>query len=131
MDYGKTREKIYLAIRGIIEKYSCLDLTVRNVSYSWHETSSDRIKKINKKTFLQNATPENIARFYNICSENNALLNYPKEFMESFKKYDPCFEDNIENYKFENKSSIKLKLEKLSRNNQLSNRRKEKERSVR
>ncbi len=133
-DYGETREKIYLAIRGKIEKYSCLDLSVRNVSYCWHETPYAKIKEIKKRTFFKNATPKNIARFYSISPKYNSLLNYPKKLMDSFKEYEPYFEDNVKKYKSENKSSIKLELEKLKNTTEsksLLNRKKEKERFVR
>lgn len=133
-DYGETREKIYLAIRGKIEKYSFLDLSVRNVSYSWHETPNARIKEINKRTFFKNATSKNIARFCGMLPDENTLLNYPKKLMESFKQYEPYFEDRIKKYKSENKSSIKLELEKLknsANNKTLLNRKKEKEWYVR
>lgn len=134
VDYGETREKIYLALRGKIEKYSCLNLTVRNVSYCWHETPNASIKEINKRTFFKNATSKNIARFYSILPEDNALLNYPPKLMESFKEYEPYFEENIKSYKSENKASVKLKLEKLknsTKSKTLLNRRKENERFVR
>lgn len=54
--------------------------------------------------------------------------------MESFKEYEPYFEDRIKKYKSENKSSIKLELEKLknsANNKTLLNRKKEKEWYVR
>ena len=128
VNYGETREKVYLAIRGKIEKYSCLDLAVRNVSYCWHETPNASIREIKKRTFLNKATTKNIARFSGIFPEDNAILNYPKKLMESFKEYEPYFEDSINSYKSENKSSIKLELEKLknsTKSRNLINRKKE------
>ena len=134
VDYGETREKVYLAIRGTIEKYSCLDLTVRDVSYCWHETSNASIKEINKKFFLKNATSENIARFYSILPEYNAILNYPPKLMDSFKKHEPYFEDRIKKYKDENKLSVRLNLinlKKCKNNKSIVTKKEEQERIVR
>ncbi len=75
-DYGRTREKVYLAVKGKIKPSPNLYLEVRNVGLLWHETPTSKIEKISKSEFMRNATGDNVARFYSSLPEYNNLLNY-------------------------------------------------------
>lgn len=87
-DYGKTKEKVYLAIKGIIKPHPNLYLDVRNIGFLWHEAGGkDKIEKISKLEFKKNATGNNVARFYSTMPQYNELLNYSPEIWEQLKKY--------------------------------------------
>lgn len=86
-DYGTTREKIYLAVKGKIKSRPTLYLEVRNVSSLWHETSTSKIEKISKAEFMKNATGENVARFYSTLPEYNNLLNYSPKIWKQLDDY--------------------------------------------
>lgn len=86
-DYGRTREKIYLAVKGRIKDIPTLYLEVRNVGMLWHETPTSKIEKISKSEFIKNATGENVARFYSSLPEYNNLLNYSPKIWKQLENY--------------------------------------------
>lgn len=86
-DYGTTREKVYLAIKGKIKPESTLYLEVRNVGSLWHETYNSKIEKISKAEFMKNATGKNVARFYSTLPEYNNLLNYSPKIWKQLEDY--------------------------------------------
>lgn len=86
-DYGRTREKIYLAIKGKLKDRPTLYLEVRNVGMLWHETFTSKIEKISKSEFMKNATGENVARFYSSLPEYNNLLNYSPKIWKQLDNY--------------------------------------------
>lgn len=89
-DYGRTREKIYLAVKGRIKDRPTLYLEVRNVGMLWHETPTSKIEKISKSEFMKNATGENVARFYSSLPEYNNLLNYSPKIWKQLDNYRYC-----------------------------------------
>jgi hypothetical protein len=115
-DYGKTREKIYLAVKGKIKSNPTLYLAVRNVSELWHETSTSKIEKISKAEFMKNATGENIARFYSTLPEYNNLLNYSPKLWKQLDEYnwgDDYGKSFRKAKKVNNKKSVKNELKNL------------------
>lgn len=86
-NYGRTREKIYLAVKGRIKERPTLYLEVRNVGMLWHETPTSKIEKISKSEFMKNATGENVARFYSSLPEYNNLLNYTPKIWKQLDDY--------------------------------------------
>lgn len=86
-DYGTTREKVYLAVKGKVRPSPNLYLEVRNVGLLWHETSTSKIEKISKAEFIKNANGKNVARFYNTLPEYNNLLNYSPKIWKQLEDY--------------------------------------------
>ena len=112
------KEKIYLAIRGKINKDNpMLYLEIRNVSELWHETFFKKIEKISRAEFRKNATGNNVARFYDL--EYNNLLNYSPKIWKELEKYN-WGDDYGKSYRkakmINNKKSIKDELKDLKRN---------------
>lgn len=117
-DYGTTREKIYLAIKGKIKPSPNLYLDVRNVGMLWHETPTSKIEKISKSEFMKNATGENVARFYSSLPEYNNLLNYSPELWKQLDKYNFGYNYG-KNYEKANrinhKKSVKADLKEIDK----------------
>lgn len=86
-DYGRTREKIYLAVKGKIKPSPNLYLEVRNVGMLWHETPTSKIEKISKSEFMKNAAGDTVARFYSSLPEYNNLLNYSPKIWKQLESY--------------------------------------------
>ncbi len=105
-DYGRTREKIYLAIKGRLKDRPTLYLEVRNIGMLWHETFTSKIEKISKSEFMKNATGENVARFYSSLPEYNNLLNYSPKIWKQLDNYN-WGNDYGKSYRKASKSNIK------------------------
>lgn len=132
VDYGATREKIYLAIKGKIDmEHPILYLQVRNVSSLWHRTNNSNIKKISKFAFLKKATGHNIVRFYSTLPEYNKLLNYPKSLQQYFERFESNW--NNQNKESSNKKSVLSEIKQIKIFAKLNNKVKSKdiERNVR
>lgn len=115
-DYGTTREKIYLAIKGKVKPRPTLYLDVRNVGMLWHETSTSKIEEISRSEFMKNATGENVARFYSSLPEYNNLLNYSPKIWKQLENY-TWRDDYGKSYrkanKINNKKSVMNELKDL------------------
>lgn len=118
MDYGETREKVYLAIKGKIEPRPMLYLEVRRGSQLWHEAGGkDKIEKISRKEFMKNATGRNVAKFYSSLPEYNNLLNYSPKIWKEMSKYNYPYDNYGKSYnqaiKKNNKKSVMNELKEL------------------
>lgn len=70
--------KVYIAIRGIIEKGTVLPIMLDGGGYDWEEEDNSKIKSISKEEFLKKANEKNIVYFMDADSRNY-LLHYPKK----------------------------------------------------
>lgn len=119
MDYGKTNEKVYLAIKGKLDTKPILHLEVRNASQLWQDTGrKNKIERITRKEFIKNANGGNVAKFYSFLPENNLLKYSPKiwqemsQFMYSNNNYGKSHTKAI---KKNNKESVRNELKELKR----------------
>lgn len=73
--------KVYMAIKGKIEKNTILPIMSNGVGYEWKEDKKSKIKSISEQEFLIKATTKNIVYFYSE-DKSNYLLNYPKHLQK-------------------------------------------------
>lgn len=78
----ETIKKVYLAIKGNIEKGTTLPIMTDSVGYDWQEETNSTIKLIPKNEFLEKAKNDNIVYFYKKENNYNELLDYPKELQK-------------------------------------------------
>ncbi len=78
----ETIKKVYLAIKGNIEKGTTLPIMTESVGYDWQEETNSAIKLIPKNEFLEKAKNDNIVYFYKKENNYNELLDYPKELQK-------------------------------------------------
>ena len=75
--------KVYLAIRGIIDKKSKLPLMeCGGVGYDWQEEKQYKMREITKEEFLEKADNYNILYFSKNINNCNNLLNYPPQLQK-------------------------------------------------
>ena len=78
-----TDDKVYLAIKGIIDNHSKLPLrTCGGSGYEWEEDKKYKMRTISKEKFLEKANEHNIVYFFEDINNCNDLLNYPLKFQK-------------------------------------------------
>lgn len=78
----ESNEKVYMAIKGNIEKDTIMGIMAAGIGYLWREQEGAQIKVISKEEFLKEARNDNIVYFYEDDNNYNVLLNYPKDMQK-------------------------------------------------
>lgn len=78
----ESNKKVYMAIRGNIEKNTVMGIMADGVGYLWNEEDGYQIKAISEVNFLKKARNDNIVYFYEDDHNYNELLNYPKDMQK-------------------------------------------------
>ena len=94
-------DKVYIAIKGNIEKNTDMNITADGVGYKWEENEDSKIKPISQEEFLKKARNDNIVYFHEDNNNYNNLLNYPEDMQRYI---------DIELYKYGFKPHNKIPL---------------------